>query len=56
MLQTGRTTSDPTLSTVSTGPPRTAEHAELLIVDEADRLKPPHSNSSATTTTAPASD
>ncbi|GAA3618313.1 hypothetical protein GCM10022419_124830 [Nonomuraea rosea] len=49
MLQTGRGNGDnPPPGTSSTG-------AELLIVDEADRLKRPGSNNSATTTTAPAS-
>ncbi|MEV4074880.1 hypothetical protein [Nonomuraea fuscirosea] len=52
MLHTGRgngTGSPPGADTASPG------SAELLIVDEADRLKPPRLNSSATTTTAPAS-
>lgn len=39
MLQTGRTQSDPLPSVSSTGARASADHAELLIVDEADRLK-----------------
>ncbi|QCX82383.1 hypothetical protein C9F11_44025 (plasmid) [Streptomyces sp. YIM 121038] len=47
MLQTGRVQNDPLPTVASYGTRTTAGHAELLIVDEADRLK--------TTTTAPAS-
>ncbi|WP_234334642.1 AAA family ATPase [Streptomyces sp. NRRL B-1347] len=39
MLQTGRAQSDPLPSVASTNARTTVDHAELLIVDEADRLK-----------------